>query len=75
MQKRVSFLILPQQERYYPEGLTVFAGLDKFKDFPAPSVIYKEFQGTCEPCNRHLSRGGHFVSVEFKNFVYARLAS
>ena len=57
----MSFLVLPQHEPFYPEGLSVLApvlenpGWTKltanFKDFPAPAAIFKDFQGACEPCN------------------------
>ena len=46
----MSFSVLPQHEQFYPEGLSVFAlgwikiAL-KFKDFPAPTTIFKVFQG------------------------------
>ena len=67
----MSFLVLPQHEQFYPEGLSyqVLENLGwiklapKFKDFPAPTAIFKalnflvqisrtfkEFQGACEPC-------------------------
>ena len=56
MQKRASgpsFLVLPQHEQFYPEGLSVLAlfplGLirlaPKFKDFPAWTALFKDFQG------------------------------
>ena len=46
-------LVLPQHEQFYPGGLSVFAPFPlgwiklapKFKDFPAPTVIFKDFQG------------------------------
>ena len=49
----MSFLVLLQHDQFYPEGLSVFAPfpLDwrklalKFKDFPPPTVIFKDFQG------------------------------
>ena len=67
----MSFLVLPQHEQFYPEGLSyqVLENLGwiklapKFKDFPAPTAIFKDFQGlelfisnfkdfqgACEPC-------------------------
>ena len=50
------FLVLLQHDQFYPEGLSVFAPfpLDriklalKFKDFPPPTVIFKDFQGACK---------------------------
>ena len=49
----MSFLVLPQHEQFYPEGLSyqVLENLGwiklapKFKDFPAPTTIFKDFQG------------------------------
>ena len=49
----MSFLVLPQHEQFYPEGLSyqVLENLGwiklapKFKDFPAPTAIFKDFQG------------------------------
>ena len=47
----MSFLLLPKNEQYnYPYGLLVFAGFRiklalKFKDFPAQTVNFKDFQG------------------------------
>ena len=64
-------VVLPQHEQFYPEGLSywVLENLGwiklapKFKDFPAPTAIFKDFQGlelfisnfkdfqgACEPC-------------------------
>ena len=47
------FLVLLQHDQFYPESLSVFAPfpLDwiklplKFKDFPLPKIIFKDFQG------------------------------
>ena len=44
---------IPQHEQFYPECLSVFAPFllgwiklaQKFKDFPPPSAIFKDFQG------------------------------
>ena len=49
----ISSYVFPQHDQFYPEGLSVFAPfpLDriklalKFKDFPPPTVIFKDFQG------------------------------
>ena len=43
----MSFLVLLQHDQFYPEGLSVFAPfpLDWIKDFPPPTVIFKDFQG------------------------------
>ena len=49
----MTFLVLPQHEQIYPEGLSVFAPFplgwiklaSKFKDLPAPTAILKDFQG------------------------------
>ena len=57
----MSFLVLPQHEQFYPEGLSyeVLENLGwiklapKFKDFPAPTAIFKDFQGECKPCLHH----------------------
>ena len=46
-------VVLPQHEQFYPEGLSywVLENLGwiklapKFKDFPAPTAIFKDFQG------------------------------
>ena len=46
-------LVLPQHEQIYPGGLSVFAPFPlgwiklapKFKDLPAPTAIFKDFQG------------------------------
>ena len=70
----MSFLVLPRHEQFYPESPSyqVLENLGwiklapKFKDFPAPTAIFKdfqglellfqisrtfkEFQGACEPC-------------------------
>ena len=59
----MSFLVLSRHEKFYPEGLSVFAPFSlefylnykvylalEFKDFPAPTAIFKDFQGACEPC-------------------------
>ena len=63
------FLVLPQREQFYSEGLfCVFSfplqfSLNylmklklalKFKDFPAPAAIFKDFQGAFEPCTLQL---------------------
>ena len=53
----MSFLLLSQSEKSYPECLPVFVLFPlgwiklapKFKDFPAPTEIFKDFQGACEP--------------------------
>ena len=62
--KSMSFLVLPQ-EQFYPEGLSVFTGLDKVKtksqgfsrtdcNFQSRTWIcilkFKDFQGACKPC-------------------------
>ena len=47
------FIIIPQHEQFYPEGLPVFAPFalgwiklaQKFKDFPRPTAVFKDFQG------------------------------
>ena len=49
----MSFLVLPQHEQFYPEGLSYYVLENlgwiklapKFKDFPAPTAIFKDFQG------------------------------
>ena len=49
----MTFLVLPQHEQIYPEGLSVFAPFPlgwiklapKFKGLPAPTAILKDFQG------------------------------
>ena len=49
----MSFLVLPQHEQFYPEGLSYWVlenlGWIKlaltFKDFPVPTAIFKDFQG------------------------------
>ena len=49
----MSFLALPQHEQFYPEGLLHQALQDlgwiklasTFKDFPALTAIFKDFQG------------------------------
>ena len=46
-------IIIPQHEQFYPEGLSVFAPFalvwikwaQKFKDFPRPTAVFKDFQG------------------------------
>ena len=46
-------IIIPQHEQFYPEGLSVFAPFPlgwiklakKFKEFPPPTVFFKDFQG------------------------------
>ena len=51
--KSMTFLVLPQHEQFYGEGLSVFAHFPlgwiklapKFKDLPAPTAIFKDFQG------------------------------
>ena len=53
----VSFLVLPQHEQFSTEDLSVFAPIPldwiklatKFKDFPALTAVFKDFQGVCEP--------------------------
>ena len=72
----MSFLVLLQCEQFYPDGLfCVFSFplqfslnylmklkliAPKFKDFPAPAAIFKEFQGfkdfqgAFEPCTLQL---------------------
>ena len=53
----MSFLLLSQREQSYPEHLPVFVPFPlgwiklapKFKDFPASTEIFKDFQGACEP--------------------------
>ena len=53
----MSFLLLSQHEQSYPERLPVFVPsplgwiklAPKFKDFPARTEIFKDFQGACEP--------------------------
>ena len=48
----ISFLVLPQHEQFCNEGLSAFAGLDKVStEIPAPTTIFKDFQGACEPCS------------------------
>ena len=48
----ISFLVLPQHEQFFNEGLSAFAGLDKVStEIPAPTTIFKDFQGACEPCS------------------------
>ena len=54
---RLSFLVLPQHEQFYPdrsfcvcsfqtlENLCWIKLAPKFKDFPAPTAIFKDFQG------------------------------
>ena len=52
--KCTSFLVVPQQEQFYPEGLSVFAGLDKVSiKSPGLSSTDCKFQG--------LSRGLEFL--------------
>ena len=46
----MSFLVLPQHEQFYPEGLFMFAPgwiklALKCKDFLATTTIFKVFQG------------------------------
>ena len=42
----MSCLALPQHEQLYPEGLSVFAGLDKVSnEFQGLSSTYYNFQG------------------------------
>ena len=42
----MSFLLLPQHEQYYPEVLAVLdKGSTEIQDFPAPTAIFKDFQG------------------------------
>ena len=54
----MSFLVFSRHEQFYPEGLSVFAPFSlefylnykvylalEFKDFPAPTAIFKDFQG------------------------------
>ena len=49
----MSFLVLPQHEQFYPEGLSYYALENlgwiklapKSKNFPAPTAIFKDFQG------------------------------
>ena len=46
-------IIIPQHEQFYPEGLSVFAPFPlgwiklakKFKEFPPPTVFFKDLQG------------------------------
>ena len=46
-----SSLVLPQHEQFYTEGISVVAPFPlgwmklalKFKDFPAPTAIFKDF--------------------------------
>ena len=46
------FLVLPQHEQFCNEGFSAFAGLDKVStEIPAPTIIFKDFQGACEPCS------------------------
>ena len=53
----MSFLVLPQPEQFYPEGVSVFVGLDKVStESPALTAIYKDFQGAL-----------NFI-LKFKNF-------
>ena len=45
----------PQHEQFYPEGLAPFPLgwiklAPKFKDFPATTAIFMDFQGACKPC-------------------------